>query len=108
MTLPTPEDPARAPIWENYATAQTSQASLGLIPDHAYAVGVEVNGRHLRLRFQLSRLTEEDEEDMRDIVSELEALVAQEIYVDYSYEFTDRPRLDPHDGVSWIYATKAK
>lgn len=106
MTLPTPENPANAPIWDNYATAQTSQASLGLIPEHAYAVGVEINGRHLRLRFQLSHLTEAGEEDMSDILSELEALVGQEILVDSSYEITTYPKVDPHDGVRWVYLAR--
>lgn len=44
VSLPTPEDPGRSPVWENYVVAQATQASLGLLPRSALAVGVSVAG----------------------------------------------------------------
>ncbi|MFE7506931.1 hypothetical protein [Promicromonospora sp. NPDC057488] len=88
MSLPTPEDLGRAPVWENYVIAQTAAASRGQIPEHALAVGVEVDGPRLRLRFQLSQVTEKDESDMSDIVSELEGLVGDDVVVESSFQVT--------------------
>lgn len=61
MSMPSPEGPGCAPVWENYVIAQTVAASRGQIPEHALAFGVEVDGPRLRLRFQLSEVTEEEE-----------------------------------------------
>ncbi len=106
MSLPTPEDPGRAPIWENYVIAQAVQASRGQIPEHALAFGVEVDGRRLRLRFQLSDVTEQDQADMADIVSDLEALVGNDIEVESSYEVCTRRRITPNDAVCWIFLAR--
>lgn len=106
MSLPEPEDPGRAPVWENYVIAQAVQASRGQIPQNALAFGVEVAGRHLRLLFQLADVTEEDEVDMSDIVSEFEALVGDAVEVDSSYEVLADRRIAPADGVSWIFLAR--
>ena len=106
MSLPTPEDPGRAPVWENYVIAQTVAASRGQIPAHALAFGVEVVGPRLRLRFQLSEVTDEDEDDMSDIVSELEALVGDDVEVESSYEVRDQREISPTDGVCWIFLAR--
>lgn len=106
MSMPSPEDLERAPVWENYVIAQAVQASRGQIPQHALAFGVEVAGRHLRLVFQLADVTEDDEVDMSDIVSEFEALVGDAIKVDSSYEVCADRRIAPSDGVSWIYLAR--
>lgn len=106
MSLPTPEDPGRAPVWENYVIAQTVEASRGQIPEHALAFGVEVDGPRLRLRFQLSKVTEEDEDDMSDIVSELEGLVGNDVEVESSYEVRDQREISPTDGVCWIFLAR--
>jgi hypothetical protein len=106
MSLPTPENPGRAPIWENYVIAQTVAASRGLIPEHALAFGVEVDGRRLRLRFQLSELTEEGEDNMSEIVSDLEALVGSDVQVESSYEVRDQREISPTDDVCWIYLAR--
>lgn len=106
MSLPTPQNPGRAPIWENYVIAQTVEASRGQIPEHALAFGVEVDGPRLRLRFQLSEVTEDDEDDMRDIVSELEGLVGNDVEVESSYEVRDQREISPTDGVCWIFLAR--
>lgn len=43
---------------------------------------------------------------MNDIVSELEALVGQDIFVDSTFEITNYPKVDPHDGVRWVYLAR--
>ncbi|WP_157181454.1 hypothetical protein [Actinopolymorpha alba] len=107
MSLPTPEDPRRAPVWENYIVAQAVQASLGLIPQHALAVGVEVAGKDVRLRFQLSEVTEDDVTDMDDIVSELEALVGSDVHVEQTHEVRDERAISPSKGgVRWIFLAR--
>jgi len=106
MSLPTPEDPGSAPIWENYVIAQTVEASRGQIPEHALAFGVEVDGSRLRLRFQLSEVTEADEDDISDIVSELEGLMGKDVEVESSYEVVDQREISPTDGVCWIFLAR--
>lgn len=54
--------------------AQTVQASLGLLPRHALAVGVRVAETDVQLCFRLTELTRDDLDDIEDIASELEAL----------------------------------
>ncbi|MFC5290561.1 hypothetical protein ACFPM7_26200 [Actinokineospora guangxiensis] len=44
MTTPTPDDPAGAPVWENYIVAQLAQAALGAIPRNAPLLGVSADG----------------------------------------------------------------
>ena len=104
--MPSPEDPGRAPVWQNYAIAQTVAASRGQIPEHALAFGVVVDGARLRLRFQLSEVTEEDRADMDDIVSELEALVGNDVEVASFYEVLEKREISPTDGVCWIFLTR--
>ena len=106
MRFPTPSDPAHAPVWENYITAQATQASLGQIPAHALAVGVQVDGVQVRLRFQMSECTDDDQDDIDSIVSELEALVGQDVHVGVFSEMRTDAVISPHDGVSWIFAVR--
>jgi len=107
MSLPSPEDPRRAPVWENHVVAQAVQASLGLIPRHASAVGVQAAGTQVLLRFQLTELTEGDAADMADISSELEALVGDHVRVDKTHEIRDERAISPHDGVRWIFLARS-
>ena len=107
MKYPSPTDIGRAPVWENYVIAQTVQASLGLIPEHALAVGVEVAEWTVRLQFQLTQVAEQDATDMRDIVSELEDLVGPDIRVEAAHEVREWRAISPHDGVCWIYLKRA-
>ncbi|TVU64851.1 hypothetical protein FQP90_07310 [Paenarthrobacter nitroguajacolicus] len=87
MRMPAPNDLAQAPLWEIYIIAQTVAAMRGQIPKHALAVGVEIHGVKIKLRFQLSRVTDEDKTDMEDILSELEAYVGQDVEVDSVSKF---------------------
>ena len=107
MNYPSPQDPGRAPVWENYVVAQAVQASLGLIPEHALAVGVEVAERNVRLRFQLTEVAEQDATDMSDIVNELEALVGPDVHVEMAHEVQEKQAVSPHDGVRWIFLMRA-
>jgi hypothetical protein len=106
MSLPTPDDPGRAPVWENYIVAQTVQAMLGQVPEHALAVGVEVSGQRVRLRFQLSEATDVDKAHINDIVSELEALVGDEVQVEAVREVVQEPRISPSGEVRWVYLAR--
>ncbi len=103
MKYPSPENLERAPIWENYIVAQAVQASLGLIPAQALAVGVEITERQVRLQFQLTEVSEQDAADMGDIASELESLVGPDIEVEKVYEIREWRAISPHDGVRWIF-----
>ena len=106
MRLPTPDDLGDAPLWENYVIAQSVEASRGQIPEHSLAFGVEVHGVVLRLRFQLSEVTDDDRDDIDDIVSELEALVGNDVRVESSYEVRAQREILPSDGVCWIFLAR--
>lgn len=106
MMLPTPEDMARAPVWENYVTAQVVQASLGQIPANALAVGVRVDGRQAELVFYLSNMTGGDAEDMESLTSEFEALVGEQIRVTRCVEIRSGLLVDPRDGIRWVYLAR--
>jgi hypothetical protein len=104
MRFPTPDDPANAPVWENYVVAQTAQAALGLIPRSALAMGVEVDRANAVLRFQLAACTPEDVEDMDDIVSELEVLLGQGVKVTRTADVVAHWMVeDPSAGMRWVY-----
>jgi hypothetical protein len=106
MRLPTPDDPADALVWENYVVAQTAQASLGIIPLHALAVGVTVSGTSVVLRFQLSAVTPADEEDMSDIASELQDLVGDHVRVDTVRELREERLISPDDAVRYVFLAR--
>ena len=106
MILPSPDDPAEAPIWDNYIVAQAVQASLGLIPQHALAVGVQVDGVNVMLRFQLTELTESDQEAMNDIVDEFEMLVGDQVHVSARPELHAERNISPFDGIQWIFLAR--
>lgn len=95
MEFPTPDDPKRAPAWENYVVAQAVQASLGQIPEHALAVGVEIAGPEVTLRFQLTDVTEEDEEDMAGIAMELEGLLGCDVHVNVAHTVLHQRQVVP-------------
>lgn len=59
------------------------------------------------MRASVRAFTIEDEEDMSDIVSLLEALVGKDVAVTSSHEVLHRRRHSPHDGVRWIYFSRA-
>lgn len=106
MRYPTPDDPGRMPIWDVYVMAQATAASRGGIPVHALAYGVEVDRYRVRLRFQMSEVSDQDEEDMVDTVDELERLVGPAVTVDYVYEIRKHRLVSPSDGVWWIFLAR--
>ncbi|WP_152667298.1 hypothetical protein [Cellulomonas sp. FA1] len=107
MRFPTPTNPAQAPVWENYIVSQAVQATLGQIPVHALAVGVQVAGSQVSLRFQLSECSEADRTDMEDIVSELEALVGEDVRVRSVGEVRPERSITAADGLRWIFLARA-
>jgi len=106
VSFPSPEDPARAPVWENYVVAQAVQASLGLIPRNALAAGVEVDGPNVRMHFQLRELSEHDAADIADIVDDLDALLGDAVDIEAVHELRDRREISPNDGVRWIFLAR--
>lgn len=106
MTLPTPEDPARAPVWENFVIAQVTQAALGRIPRNALALGVEVSGWDVTLRCQLRAVVAEDEADLVDIASDLGGLIGGAVRVSTSAVIRSEPQIPPRDATCWIYVVR--
>jgi hypothetical protein len=106
MDFPTPDDPMRAPVWENYVIAQAAQASLGLIPAHAHALGVEVEGLRVVLVLQAAAASPAAMEDVTDIVGELEALLGPEVAVSHRLDIRADCLLSPYDGVAWFFAAR--
>ena len=107
MGFPTPNDPRRAPVWENYVIAQAARASLRSIPADAHALGVEVLGHQVVLVLQVPAGSPTAEQDMTDIVSELEASLGPEVAVSHRFDLKDECRLSPDDGVAWFFAKRA-
>lgn len=83
--------------------AQVVQASLGLIPKHAVAVGVRTTGRQVQIVFQMSRVRPADIEDISEIKSELEVLVGPDVDVTVSIDRSVRPDLSGKERVRWIF-----
>ena len=106
MSMPTPDDPGAAPVWENYVVAQACQASLGLIPRSALAVGVRVDGLEVTLLFQLRGLTDADVADMQDIAEELEMLLGDRVRVESTHEIREARSPSPFEGTRWIFLSR--
>lgn len=106
MSLPAPDDLRQAPLWDNYVVAQTVQASLGLVPLNAVAVGVKIVGATVTVLFQLTELAEADREDLDDIVDELQRLVGDEVQVRGEPEIVEMRSISPHDDVRWVYLAR--
>jgi len=100
---PSPDNIRSAPVWENYLVAQAVQASLGLIPVNALAVGVRVNGPRVHLVIQLRHASTHDFEDIDDIRSMLEDLVGPDVSVDVDAQHVQNRLISPLDGTHWIY-----
>ena len=103
MDYPSPDDLQKAPAWENYVVGQAVQASLGLIPRSALAVGVDVDGSRVSLVFQLSCITESDEADIADIVDDLSTLVGEDVQVSQRSEVRETRQISARDRTWWIY-----
>ena len=107
MKFPNPDDLGDAPIWENYVVAQAVQASLGLIPGSAQALGVQVHGRRVRLHVQLSEASDQASEDIDDIVDDLRSLLGNGVEVDAVQEVVDVRKISPHDGIRWTFLARS-
>lgn len=106
MNFPRPDDPAGAPVWDNYIVAQAAGAASGLLPRHVLAFGVEVDRERIVLRYQLRRCTTSDAQDMDDILGEFEALVGPEVVVSSTHEVLETRRISPGDGVRWVFLAR--
>ncbi len=106
MTYPKPDDLGNAPVWDIYILAQAVQASLGQIPSHTLAFGVEVDGLRVCLIFRLSEISGTDDDDISDIVSEFEGLVGSHVVVRLSREIGDRPKVSPQESAWWIFIAR--
>lgn len=105
--MPTPEDPGRAPVWENYIVAQVTQASLGLIPRNTVALGIRVDGYDITLLGVLKRRTAKAEEDLEEIVGELEVLLGPRPRVELSVEVLARREIWRHRDVRWTFLARS-
>lgn len=107
MTRPTPGDPARALDWRNYVITQATQASLGLIPRNAVALGVRIAGDVITMHCQLLAVADDDKDDLDEIVGELWTFMDEDdVRVGCACEVVSEPRLSPDDGIYWIYAAR--
>lgn len=100
--MPAEADLRGVPLWDCYVATQAAGASLGLIPAGAIALGVEVFGFHVKLRCQFRVASDEDLEDLGEIVAEL-AMLDERLVVRSEHEIRDAPRISPDDQVYWFY-----
>ena len=107
MMLPSPDNPQNAPVWENYIVAQAVQASLGLVPLHAVAIGVEVDDVRVWLRSQLAEVSEQDVVDLEDIRGNLQDLVANDVEGERSTK-TSLSCMSRHEMESVGYSSRAR
>lgn len=86
--------------------AQATTAVLGQIPVHTLAYGVEVDGYDVRVRFQLTEVSERDQEDMDETVGDFEMLVGSAVNVECVHEFLRERVPSRHGRVRWIYLSR--
>jgi|GEM_PF-2067115 len=106
MRLPSPDGLDKEEVWESYIVAQTAQASLGLIPEHTIAFGVEVHGPIVVLWFYLTEIDESDESDIGDIVGELETLVGDNVRVGLSCEIKGTDQITANGRVKGVFLSR--
>ena len=105
MRYSSPDDPASAPVWENYVVAQAAQAALLLIPTYVQALGVEVAGTRVCLVVQCPHdAPVADDEAVEDISDGLSDLLGPQVDVIKRIDFRHHRTLRPDDGVRWFYA----
>ena len=103
MKAPTPDDMEGVRLWDCYIVAQVAMAAAGIIPRHARAMSVEVEGMRVVIHFQLTEIDEEDREDMDDILSEFRVLVGLDVDSVTSYEIHATPPDSRGTGVYWLF-----
>lgn len=68
-------DTSRFNHWLTYVHYAVSQASIGQIPRNAHCIQFELSEDRIDLVFYINPITAQDQEDLEDIVSEMNALV---------------------------------
>jgi len=108
MQFPTPDDPRRAPVWENYVVAQAAAAALRLIPTYVMAMGVRVAGTDVHLVVLRPGEAPDWDEDLDDIVDGLGDLLGPDVRVSLEAETQAELTLSPNgNGVRWFWAARA-
>jgi len=103
MTVPSPDNTADIPVWLNYVCSQANSASIGLIPLHALTMRVRLSdgGWTIGLEYQLSEVTDEDLDDMEEILDEFEtsigAMEGDNFTITSTYEVVSVVYGDPND-----------
>jgi len=92
--------------WRNYLMAQLASASLGAIPRHALAVGVEPGDDALTVHFQLTEVDEQDEENMAEIVDEFAILLGDVALVRKAVDVRPVRHVNPFQGILWTYTAR--
>lgn len=103
--FPTPDDMPDLTYWRNYIVSRVTEASLGRIPVHTLSMSVFFagNGRLITLAYQLTEVTDEDIEDMKEIVDQIKKSTGSDVenspLIIYSaYEVTEKiPLWGPMD-----------
>jgi hypothetical protein len=106
VQFPTPDDPRRAPIWDNYVVAQAAQAALRLIPPYVHAMGVEVQGRRIGLVVHAPPDAPRMDEDIDDIADQSRDLLGSGVDIYTRIDARPACHLRPGDGVRWFYAAR--
>jgi len=77
MAFATPDNTTETAVWLNYVRSQATSASLGLIPAHALTMKIRLSngGWTIGLEYQLTEVTDEDLDDMEEILDEFETLL---------------------------------
>ena len=102
---PTPA--AMSPLgWLNYVKAQLASASLGQIPRHALAVGVELGTEEVTVHFQLTEVDEEDEESITEIIDEFAIMLGDVVPVRRAVDVVPVRRTSPLQGILWTYTAR--
>ena len=106
MKLPTPDNPAASPVWENYVVAQAAHAALRIVPPYAHAVGVEVNGKRVSPVVQVPLEAPERDVDIEGIACDLQELLGPAAVVHTRIDVRPVCTLSADDGVRWFFATR--
>ena len=107
--LPTPDDMKGLPVWPLCVCAQAADAALGLIPEHALTMRVRITdgGWTISLEFQLTEITDEDIEDMKEILSQFQMNIGEsprnKLKTNLHYEVVDNIHGDDWTHVYAVY-----
>ena len=104
MTAPRHRQLSDLDIWRSYLVAQLAHACLGLIPENALAIGVEVLGEGVLLRFVMTEMTDQTREDIDDILDAFGILVGPRVGIAVERSTTDgRSPIPNDDQTDWTY-----